>query len=147
MDAPCLFGSNRSIGISTIAAVPSDACYWQLSAVSTPTTAEVVAALSAQLSHETVGPVETTFAGLPANRFEFTWSAGVVIEACDGDLRLTSSAGGQGLNGPEADVDVRFWVVEVDGRVLGIREAHLIDETEDQITETDMILNSVRFEP
>ena len=72
----CLFAGGVALDVSLVSQVYSNACDGQGTAVETGTPAAVSAALAAQTGHQTSGPSDTTIAGYPASRFEFSIPAG-----------------------------------------------------------------------
>jgi hypothetical protein len=59
----------------------------------------VVAALAAQVGHDTVGPTEVTIGGLPATRFEFSFAPGFDMATCSGGPVLIWPDPGPDTNG------------------------------------------------
>jgi hypothetical protein len=152
----CLLAGGVTLDVSLVSHVYSDGCHWRGTAVETSTPAAVVAALAAQTGHRTSAPSETTLAGYPATRFEFSLPKDFDDTTCDFDaganqLRLwRSPGGGEGPGMYSFDGSgsvVTVYVVDVDGSALGIAiDSGVPDEPAD-IAELDAIVASLRIEP
>jgi hypothetical protein len=147
----CLFGGGVTLGVSLVSHVYSDACHWQGTAVETGTPAAVVAALAAQTGHRTSGPSETTLAGFPATRFEFSLPGDFDYTTCADDIHLWQSpGGGEGPGMYEFDGSGSFvtvYVVDVDGSALGIAVDSGVPDEPADVAELDAIVASLRIEP
>ncbi|MGI8829671.1 MAG: hypothetical protein ACR2I5_07895 [Candidatus Limnocylindria bacterium] len=145
---PCLFAGGVSLAASLVSQVYSTACDGQGTAVETGTPAAVTAALAAQTGYQTTGPSDTTIAGYPASRFEFSVPGGA--ESCNaGPLWLTPGGGEGPTMGWSEDSGsfVTVYVVDVDGSALGIAiDSGTPDEAAD-VAELDAIVASLQIEP
>lgn len=144
----CLFAGGVTLHVSLVSHVSSSACDGQGTAVETGTPAAVTAALAAQTGHETIGPSDTTIAGYPASRFEFSVPGDATT--CNLGPLWLAPGGGEGPTMYEFDGSGSFvttYVVDVDGSVLGIAiDSGVPDETAD-VAELDAIVASLQIEP
>jgi hypothetical protein len=85
-NGPCSSGGSAAIvARSDVDKVYGDACHWRSTSILIDTPADLVAALTAQQGHATIGPTETTIGGYPAERLQLSEPAGFDIAACDDD--------------------------------------------------------------
>jgi hypothetical protein len=145
---PCLFGGGVNLRASLVSLVYSSACDGA-TAVETATPAAVIAALAAQTGHQTIGPSDTTIAGHPATRFEFSIPA---VAATCGNLGPLWRAPG-GSEGPtmyEFDGSRSFvtvYVIDVDGLALAIGVDSGVPDDAADVAELNAIVASLQIEP
>ena len=145
----CLLAGSATLEVSLVSLVYSSACDGQGTAVETVTPADVTAALAAQTDHRTTtGPSDTTIAGYPATRLEFSTSGGP--ETCNGGPLWRAPGGGEGPTmhwGEGSGKFLTVYVVDVDGSALAIAvDSGAPDEPAD-VAELDAIVDSLRIEP
>ena len=144
----CLFTGGVTLDVSLVSHVYSSACDERAAAVKTDTPAAVTAALAAQTGHRTTGPRDTSIAGYPATRFEFSIPAGETT--CNRGPLWPAPGGGRGPTMYRFDGSgslVTVLVVDVDGLALGIAIDTGVPDDPADIAELDAIVDSLRIEP
>lgn len=144
----CLFAGGVTLDVSLVSHVYSSACDGQGTAVETSTPAAVTAALAAQTGHQTIGPSDTTIAGYPASRFEFSVPGDATT--CNLGPLWLAPGGGEGPTMYEFDGSGSFvtvYVVDVDGSALGIAVDSGVPDEPADVAELDAIVESLRIEP
>lgn len=143
----CLFAGGVSLAASLVSHVSTSACDGQGTAVETGTPAAVIAALAAQTGHQTSGPTDTTMAGYPASRFEFS-SPGA--ETCNGGPLWLDPGGDEGpgmYSYEDSGSFVTIYVIDVDGSALGIAVDSGVPDEPADVADLDAIVDSLRIEP
>ena len=143
----CLFAGGVTLDVSMVSQVYSTLCDGQGTAVEAGSPAAVTAALAAQTGHQTSGPSDTTIAGYPASRFEFSLPGGA--EACNGGplWRTPGSGDGPGMLWDEgAGSSVTVYVVDVNGSALAIAVDSGVPDEPADVAELDAIVDSLRIE-
>ena len=128
----------------------ADACDWRGTDVKATTPAAVTAALAAQVGHDTIGPTDVTIGGYPASRFEFIFPADFDDDtACDdGTMWLFPGEPDPGIFNIDPGTAMSVHVVDVDGSAVVVAaRIRAEDATPAAISETDDIVDSLRFEP
>lgn len=144
----CLFAGGVTLDVSLVSHVYSSACDGQGTAVETGTPAAVTAALAAQTGHQTIGPSDTTIAGYPASRFEFSVPRDATT--CNLGPLWLAPGGGEGPTMYEFDGSGSFvtvYVVDVNGSALGIAVDSGVPDEPADVAELDAIVASLRIEP
>jgi hypothetical protein len=144
----CVFAGGVTLEVSLVSHVYSDACHLPGTAVETGTPAAVVEALAAQTGHRTSGPSDTTIAGYPASRFEFSVPGDATT--CNLGPLWLAPGGGEGPTMYEFDGSGSFvtvYVVDVDGSALGIAVDSGVPDEPADVAELDAIVASLRIEP
>ncbi len=131
-DSPCVFGGSVGLEISVVGRVYADACDWYGTDVEVGTPAEAVAALAAQVGHQTTGPMAATLGGFDASRFEFSVPSGFDAGSeCyegggQGSLALWGAPDdlqpGQGL---DTGALMTVYVIDVGGAPVAVSTFHL----------------------
>ena len=135
-------GSSGSMGIDIgrVTEVYADSCHSTGSGVALGEPATTTA--FSALGFETTRSAETTVAGFPAARFDFSVPADFDLSACDGEtLRLWGE-------GPAVDpgLVVTVLLFQVDDRPIGVAATRNADASQAEIEELDEILTSLRIE-
>jgi len=124
-----------------------DACKEPRTMLEVGTKESITSALAAQGGHDTTGPTEVIFGGVPATRLEFTVPAGFDMRQCGDLVRLWPGQGGDDNSGEPmfAGQTTTVYVVEQDGRVtVAIAVTH-VDSSPDDVEQLRAIVESVRF--
>jgi hypothetical protein len=109
----------------------------------------VVAALAAQLGHETSGPTEVTLGGLPATRFEFSFAPGFDMATCDGGPVLLWPDPGPNTNGGLpmfAGQTTTVYVMEGNGKAFAVVTIRNAAAPASHAAELQAILDSIEFQ-
>ena len=144
----CLLAGGVSLNVSLVSHVYSTLCDGQGTAVEAGTPAAVTAAFAAQAGHQTSGPSDTTIAGYPASRFEFSLPGG--NEACNGGPLWRTPGGGEGggmYSFEDSGSFVTVYVVDVNGSALAIAVDSGVPGELGDVAELDAIVDSLRIEP
>jgi hypothetical protein len=149
-NAPCIFGGSTNLEVALVNDVYADACDWRGTDVKATTPAAVTDALAAQGGHDTIGPTDVTIGGYPASRFEFIFPADFDDDtACDdGTMWLFPGEPDPGIFNIDPGTAMSVHVVDVDGSAVVVAaRISAEDATPAAISETEDIVDSLRFEP
>ena len=145
----CLLAGGVTVGASMVSRVSASVCDGKGTTVDTDRSADVIAALAAQIDHRTTtGPTEDTIGGYPASRFDFSTGGGP--EPCNtGPLWWTPEGKeGPGMHyGNGSDTFLTVYVVDLDGSPLAIAVDSGYPDTPAEVAELDAIVASLRIEP
>jgi hypothetical protein len=124
-----------------------DACLEPRTMREVGTKESLTAALAAQGGHDTTGPTEVIFGGVPATRLEFAVPAGFDMDRCGGLVRLWPGQGGDDNSGEPmfAGQTTTIYVVEQEGRVTVAIAIRHVDSSTQELAELVTLAESVRF--
>lgn len=140
-NAPCGSSGSMRVDLGLVTEVYADICHWMGTGVELgdPATTTAYSALGFDATRST----ETTIAGYPAVRVDFSVPGDFDLNACDAQtFRLWGE-------GPAMDTgqSVTVLLLQVDGVPLGIAATRNADASPAQFAELEAIVASLRIEP
>ena len=148
--SPCLFDAPLIEG-SLVTEIAADACHWDRPGIEVADAAAAAVALRAQAVSEVIGQAELTIAGYHAIRVDLAVSPDIDTSDCSGggQVGLWAISDGEAIR-IEPGSPMTVYLVDVDGRILALREPHGRDAEAELPTlraDADANIGSLQIQP